>query len=71
MLKGLPIQRQVISGGATNGRIATEYETPNYKEDIVPDRTIRYAKPFTEKIKEEVWRVSISYINKNIGGFNM
>lgn len=61
VLMGIPIQRQVISGGATNGRIATEYEAPNYKEDIVPERTIRYAKPFTEKLKDEVWRVSTIY----------
>lgn len=57
--RGESIQRRVISGGSTNGRILTEYETPNYKEDKVPERTIKYAKPFTDRIREEVWRVSI------------
>lgn len=59
-LKGNPIQRGVIAGGTTNGRTATEYERPNYKEDVVPERTIKYAEKFMEKIRSEVRRVSIS-----------
>lgn len=62
---GAPIQRKVISGGSTNGRIATEYETPNYKEDKVPERTIKYAKPFVNKIRDEVWGVSTLQLYKS------
>lgn len=58
-MSGKSIQRKVISGGTTNGRVATEYEIPKYKEDKVPARTVRYAEPFVEKLKDEVWKVSI------------
>lgn len=60
-MKGESIERKILSGGTTNGRIATEYERPNYKEDKVVQRTLDYAKPFVDKIKDEVWKVSVNY----------
>lgn len=56
--KGIPIQRKTFSSGSTEGRLATEYETPSYKEDKVPEKTTKYAKPFVESIRREVRRVS-------------
>lgn len=58
-MSGKPPQRKVISGGSTSGRVATEYETPQYKEDVVPERTTVYAKPFVAKLKDEVWKVCV------------
>lgn len=57
-LAGQTIKREVIAGGTTDGRIVTEYERPNYQDDEVPEATTRYARNFTNKIREEVWRVS-------------
>lgn len=62
-MMGKAIQRRVISGGSTNGRIATEYERPNYKEDIVPERTNKYAERFTRKIRDEIWKVSLAQLD--------
>lgn len=59
-LSGRPVQRRTIAGGSTNGRVRTEYETPNYQDDVVPEKTMRYAKPFVTKLREEVWKVSIT-----------
>lgn len=56
---GIPIERKTISGGSTNGRIVTEYENPNYTEDVVPEKTTEYARKHVERIREEVARVSI------------
>lgn len=56
-LSGRPVERKTIAGGATNGRIRTDYETPNYEEDVVPAKTLKYAKPFVAQIREEVWKV--------------
>lgn len=61
-MSGKSVQRKVVSGGSTSGRIATEYETPKYKKDVVPERTVSYAKPFVEKLKDEVWKVSFHTI---------
>lgn len=57
-LQGKSIQRKTISGGTTNGRIETEYETVSYKEDVVPEKTMKYARPFVRSIREEVRKVS-------------
>lgn len=57
-LQGRSIQRKTISGGTTNGRIETEYETVSYKEDVVPEKTMKYARPFVRSIREEVKKVS-------------
>lgn len=57
-LQGKSIQRKTISGGTTNGRIETEYETVSYKEDVVPEKTMKYARPFVKSIREEVKKVS-------------
>lgn len=57
-LKGIPVQRKTISGGTTGGRVRTEYETPDYIEDKVPEKTKNYAKPFVDAIYNEVWEVN-------------
>ncbi|XP_031628409.1 probable ATP-dependent RNA helicase spindle-E [Contarinia nasturtii] len=54
-MMGKPVQRKMLSGGSTNGRIVTEYETAKYEEDEVVKRTMDYAKPFVKKIRDEVW----------------
>ena len=59
-LAGQTIKREVIAGGTTDGRIVTEYERPNYRDDEVPEATTRYARNYTDKIREEVWQVSKS-----------
>lgn len=56
--KGIPIQRKTFSSGSTEGRLATEYETPSYKEDKVPEKTTKYAQPFVKSIRREVGQVS-------------
>lgn len=58
-LNGESIKRSTISGGSTNGRLRMEYERPNYIEDKVPEQTKKYAKPFVDQLKNEVWKVSI------------
>lgn len=65
-LSGQSVTRKVIAGGTTDGRIATEYERPNYTEDEVPDATTRYARQFTNKIRDEVWQVSEKQTKKQI-----
>lgn len=65
-LSGQPIVRKVISGGSTNGRIRTEYEEPNYGEDVVPERTTKYAKKFVDKVKQEVWKVILESIKPGV-----
>lgn len=59
-LSGKSIPRGTVSGGTTNGRMRTEYEEPEYTEDIVPEPTKIYARPFVEQLKQEVWKVSKS-----------
>lgn len=56
-LSGENVRRQTISGGTTNGRLRMEYEQPNYIDDKVPEQTKKYAKPFVEQLKHEVWKV--------------
>lgn len=58
-LSGESVPRQTISGGTTNGRIRTEYEETTYFEDTVPEQTKKYAKPFIDKLEQEVWKVCI------------
>lgn len=62
-LMGKVIDRKTISGGSTNGRVVTEYETPNYIPDKVPEKTIEYAGSFVEKLRQEVWKVSNTCVN--------
>lgn len=57
-LAGKPVQRKTISGGTTAGRVRTEYETPDYVEDKVPEKTTKYAKPFVDDIRDEIWKVN-------------
>lgn len=57
-LNGDSVPRKVLRGGSTNGRIRTEYEETNYKEEKVPEQTTKYAKPFVEKLRDEIWKVS-------------
>lgn len=54
-------QRKTILGGSTQGRVATEYETTSYKADKVPERTLMYAQPFIEAMREHVRKVSNYY----------
>lgn len=57
-LNGESVARKPVSGGSTNGRIRSEYEETFYTEEKVPEPTTKYAKPFVEKLKDEVWKVS-------------
>lgn len=56
---GDPIERTIISGGTTNGRVRMHDERPNYTEDKVPEKTKKYAEPFENRLKEAVWEVSV------------
>lgn len=64
-LMGKLINRKTVSGGSTNGRVMTEHETTNYTVDKVPEKTIKYAEPFVEKLRDEVWSVSITCVNSS------
>lgn len=53
------IERNTVGGGTTNGRTRSEYEETTYTEEKVPEQTTKYAKPFVEQLRDEVWKVSI------------
>lgn len=57
-LSGKPVEKKVIRGGTTDGRIADKDEIPTYVEDKVPKQTREYAEPFVKKLHEAVLRVS-------------
>lgn len=57
-LSGKSVQRRIISGGSTGGRVRTEYETPDYTEEKVPEKTTRYAEPYVRVIRDTVWKVN-------------
>lgn len=57
-LNGESVERTRVAGGTTNGRTRTEYEETFYTEEKVPEQTTKYAKPFVEQLRDEVWKVS-------------
>lgn len=58
-MNGIPFQRQIVSGGSTNGRIRVTQPVTNNIENAVPDRTTNYADSFVQPVKGVIAAVKL------------